>query len=175
MHRSTVYVTMSVSRLAGRNEHAYIACIKDHFNLGEVILAEFLDAFNAGEQARQKRIEAARLKASTEQKKALDEVDAAEKWVKEVLGPVTVDVRNDLASIGNVEIANASRPPVVARNITIALNGYKPTTLSFHIEKGAITLFIDGEATDTIGSITSTSAVRVKELFRKTLTMIGNT
>jgi hypothetical protein len=47
-------------------------------------------------------------------------------------------------------------------------------TLSFHIEQGAITLFMDGAATDTIGSITSTNAVRVRELFRKIVATIAD-
>jgi hypothetical protein len=162
-------------QLAGGNKRAYIASIKDRFNLGEVILGEFLDAFNAAEQARQKRIEADRLEAATAQKIARDEVDAAQKWMKEVLGPVTVDLHNDLKPVGNVGIADTSRPPIVARNITIALNGYQPKTLGFHIERGAITVFIDGRPTDTIGSITSTNAVRVKELFRKTVATIADT
>lgn len=136
-------------------------------------MGEFLDAFNAGQQARQNRIQADQRRDAAEQKKARDQLDAAEKWVSNVLSPIAVELHHDLAPIGNVGIANVSRPPLVAWDITIALNGHEPTTLSFHIQNEAITTYRDGSQGNTIGAIATISQVQIKNLFREVVKSLG--
>jgi hypothetical protein len=153
-------------RLHGRHQ--------SHLLFGEVILGEFLDAFNAGEQARQNRIEEEQRKNTSAQQKVRDAITAANKWVSDVLAPVVVELHNDLASVGNVAIADTGRPPIVARDVTIALAGRKPTQLSFQVrDDGAINVYRDGSQANTIGAITTISQVQIKDIFRQTIKSIG--
>jgi hypothetical protein len=155
--------------VAGGKHGAYMGG-EIHFPFGEVVLGEFLDAFNAGEQVRQNRIEEERRKTAAAQQKVHDAIGAADKWVSDVLGPVMVEVHNDLASVGDVTIADVSRPPIVARDVTIALTGHKATKLSFHVrEDGTINVYQDGGNGNTIGAITTTFQEQIKDLFRKTI------
>jgi hypothetical protein len=164
---------VSILRLAGRNQHAHMAGIKWSIQPWEVILGEFLDALKAGQQAKQNRIEAEQRKAVADERKVHDELDAASKWVSNVLGPVAVELHNDLAFVGRVGIEDVSRAHIVARDVTIALKGHKPTRLSFHIQNGAITVFRDGAEGNTIDVTTTISQVQIKNLFRETLNSVG--
>jgi hypothetical protein len=168
-------VSHQVRLLAGGNQHVYIASIKDRFNLGEVILGEFLDALRAGQQAKQKRIEVDQLEAAIAQKKVNDDLDAARKWVSGVLGPVAVEVHNDLKSLGEVTIEQISRPLLVGSVITIDLDDHEPTKLSFHVQvqTGSVSVFRDSENGKPLGEIAVVSRRVIENLFRETIESIG--
>jgi hypothetical protein len=137
-------------------------------------LGEFLDALKAGQQAKQNRIADAQEKSAAAQQVVQDQVKADRKWVSDVLEPVAAEISNDLTSVGKVAINDASSVPyITVKNITIALNGRKPTTLSFHVQKGAITAYQDGSQGNTIGAITTVGQPQIREVFRKTLKSLG--
>ena len=137
-------------------------------------MGEFLDAFNKGHEARQKRIDDEKRKAAAAQQQVQGNIDAARDWVDNVLAPVAVELHNDLKAVGTVEIADKSRPPFAGREITISLHGHKVTVLSFQVRPDrSINLYRDGSLAETIGSISSVNQVRIKQILRDTLQSIG--
>jgi hypothetical protein len=173
-------VSHHVAPLAGRNQRAYMASIKGRFNLAEVSLGEFLDAYNEGLQAHQKRLEHDRReKEAAEQaaqQKANTAVEAANDWISRVLGPVAANVHKDIASFGRLEMSGTivreqtGRAPLVVKEVTVALNGGRTVAkLGFEIlEDGAILFYRNG-VPDTIGSVTTVGDVQIRGIFRDTL------
>jgi hypothetical protein len=138
-------------------------------------LGRFLDAYNAGVQARQSRVEAEHRKAEAERKKAHDDLAAANKWLSDVLAPVTMDLRTDLKPVGQVTIEQISRPLQVGSVITIALQGYEPTKLSFHVKTigGLVSICRGAEDGKPLGTIAVVSRHIIENLFCETIESIG--
>jgi hypothetical protein len=139
----------------------------------EGILGDFLDAFKAGQQAKQDRIEQEQKRTAAEQQKVHDADSAARKWVSDVLAPIVAEAGKDVAALGRITISDASKPPIVAQDVQIAFTGRKPSKLSFLIKDGAITTFRDGSQGNAIGAITTVGQAQISQLLQNILKSMG--
>jgi hypothetical protein len=137
-------------------------------------LGSFSDAFKSGQQAKQNVIDRARQKESAETQKLQRAIEAARKWVTDVLAPVVAEVSNDIAADGNIAMTDNSNPPKISTQVTIARNGKKPSQLAFIVdENGTVNIYRDGSHGNTLGSITTVNRAGLQNLFIQTLTAIG--
>jgi hypothetical protein len=144
-------------------------------------LGEFLDELKAAQKAKEDRIEAERRNVGAERQAVEDKVKAATDWVDQVLGPVTLEVNEDISSVGSLANGGTNRrdiadqPPKVVKQVVVDIREYKPKTLMFQIQDGAIDVYADESGPERLGMITTTSRDHVKGLFRRTIKSIVET
>jgi hypothetical protein len=96
--------------------------------------------------------------------------------VTNVLAPVVAEAGNDVASVGAIAMREASNPPKIMHEVTIAMHGKPPSRLAFLVdENGAVHSYKDGSSANTMGNVTAVNQVQIRQVLSQALEAIGRT
>lgn len=139
-------------------------------------MGNFSDAFKSGQLIKQDEIERSKKRGSAQTQKLHQAIQAARKWITDVLAPVVNEVTDDVAADGNIVMLDISNPSKIVYQVTVAMHGKRPVQLGFNIdENGAINLYTDGSQGNTLGNITTVNKAQLQDIFIRLLKTIGQT